>query len=244
MKNVMSKQTLVLSAGTKVAATIGINPAQTKPLNSLELVRQANQAFLQEGDLPLKYNAARDFGVFNRVVLKPGTMVEVDSLEGRASAGFGRLGKSRVFASYKADLDDVVRFDGSYGRVLNEFKSVMIYKVPAEITPSALKVLPEVQLPITAVVCDEFEGLEIWVNQDRDLWRSCADFQYGIIRAMRSAGIEGLVAEPQSYWMIPGSIPEGSSHTKPVRRRLLFACSEPHSFGMDFSQNELSDIWH
>ena len=219
------------------------NKASPKYTSSLEHARRAMMDFLQEGDLPLKYNPGKEFGVFNRVVLQPRTTVEVDSLQGRSFAGFGQLGKSGVLVSYKAHLDDVVRPDGSYGRVLNEFKSVMIYKVPAETTPLALKALPEVLLPISAVVCDEFEGLEIWVNHDWDLWHSRADFQFGIIQAMRSAGIEGIVAEPQSYWMIPGSLPERSSHAKPVRRRLLFACSEPHSFGMNASKNELSDIW-
>lgn len=218
--------------------------ASAKDTNSLEGVRQAIQAFLQEGDLPLKYNPARELGVFNRVVLQSRTTVEVNSLRGRAIAGVGRFSESGFFASYKVHLDDVVRPDGSYGRVLNEFRSVVIYKVQSKTTPSALKLLPEVLLPISAVVCDEFEGLEIWVKQDRDSWRSFADFQYGVIQAMRSAGIEGIVAEPESYWMIPGSLPEGSSRSKPIRRRLLFACSDPSSFGMDSSHNELSDIWY
>ena len=216
--------------------------ATTQYANSFEGVRQGIQAFLREEDLPLKYNPAREFGVFNRVVLRTSTTVEVNSLGGRASAGFGRFGESGFFVSYKAQLGDVVRTDGSYGRVLNEFKSVVIYKVPSKTTPSVLKVLPDVPLPISAVVCDEIEGLEIWVNKDRDSRHSFADFQYRVIQDMRSAGIEGVVSEPQSYWMIPGSIPEGSSGSKPVRRRLLFACSQPSSFGMGSSHNELSGI--
>jgi hypothetical protein len=230
-------------ASANEAADINASIATSAKLRANE---EAMWEFLEEDNLSRAYDSERDFGVFNHVALDPMTFVAVDSVLSSISPGLDKFvrqssGLSCDFISYKARLEDVTRPDGSYGRVMcGMHEAVVIYKVSASTTPLALKALREVQLPIIAIVCDLEEGLEIWVKADWESWCSYSDAQYSVMHIMRDAGIDGIITEPQSRWMIPGSFPMGSSYSKANRRRLLFACRDPHELGMAGSINDLS----
>jgi hypothetical protein len=230
-------------AAANEAADINASIATTAQLRAN---KEAVREFLEEESLSRAYDSERDFGVFNHVALDPMAFVAVDSALGSISPDWDKFvrqssGLSCDFISYKARLEDVTRPDGSYGRVMcGMHEAVVIYKVSASTTPLALKALREVQLPIIAIVCDLEEGLEIWVKADWESWSSYSDAQYSVMHTMRDAGIDGIITEPQSRWMIPGSFPMGSSYSKANRRRLLFACRDPHELGMAGSINDLS----
>ncbi len=219
------------------------SPTTTKLSPNEEAMRE----FIEAENLSRDYDSAREFGMFNHAVLNPMAFVEVDSILSNFSPRLDKFnrqfsGLSCDFVSYKARIEDVTRPDGSYGRVMcGMHQAVVIYKV-FESTPLALKALREVQLPIIAIVCDSMEGLEIWVKADWEPGQSYSDAQYRVMLTMREAGIVGIVSEPESRWMIPGSFPMGSSYSKANRRRLLFACRDPHEFGMAGSTNDLAGV--
>lgn len=220
------------------------SPTTTKLSPNEEAMRE----FIEAENLSRDYDSAREFGVFNHAALNPMAFVEVDSILSNLSPRLDKFTRQSSglpcdFVSYKGGIEDVTRPDGSYGRVMHGmYQAVVIYKVSPSTTPLALKALREVQLPIIAIVCDSMEGLEIWVKVDWESWQSYSDAQYRVMLTMREAGIVGIVSEPESRWMIPGSFPMGSSYSKANRRRLLFACRDPHEFGMAGSTNDLAGV--
>ena len=212
----------------------------------LDSISAAIGSFISKESLSPDCDPAREFGVFNRSVFEPMTFVAVRcplELAFPALDGLSRGPSKRPsFVSYKAHLDDVTFPDGAFGRVLaGMHQTMVIYSVSASMIPQALKALPQVELPISAVVCDAVVGLEVWVKSDWESGRSYSDDQYQVMQTMRGAGIEGIIKEPQSLWLIPGSMPTGSSDSNSLRRRLLFACGDPDALGMDASTNEVSD---
>ena len=212
----------------------------------LDSISAAIGSFISKESLSPDCNPAREFGVFNRSVFEPMTFVAVRcplELAFPALDGLSRGPSKRPsFVSYKAHLDDVTFPDGTFGRVLaGMHQTMVIYSVSASMIPQALKALPQVELPISAVVCDAVVGLEVWVKSGWKSGRSYSDDQYQVMQTMRGAGIEGIIKEPQSLWLIPGSMPTGSSDSNSLRRRLLFACGDPDALGMDASTNEVSD---
>lgn len=219
-----------------------INAATTIPL---ERVRRAIQAFILEEDLSLRYDQAREFGLFNRAALEPFSLVAIRSSVDMVFPGIDQCAQpirpNGTFVSYKAYHEDVVRPSGSLGRYLRGMdRSMVIFEVPVPMIPSALEALPRVQLPISAIVCDDQDGLEIWITTDCSVWKSHPDAQYGVLQTMLTAGIEGIVKWPDSDWLMPGSVPMAPSDPECLRRRLLFACRDPHPWGLSGSINELS----
>ena len=230
------------TAGGKGADT-SVGATTTKPLGPIS---EAIGCSISKESLSPDCNPAREFGMFNRLVLEPMTVVAVRcplELAFPELDGLSRGPSKRPsFVSYKAHLDDVTRPDGAFGRVLaGMHQTMVIYSVSASMIPQALKALPQVELPISAVVCDAVVGLEVWVKSDWESGRSYSDDQYQVMQTMRGAGIEGIIKEPQSLWLIPGSMPTGSSDSNSLRHRLLFACGDPDALGMDASTNEVSD---
>lgn len=239
MKNEASHRNLATYTGDKVATTSGLTTV---------LVKVAIRDFIKGYNRHLAFIPELEFGLFNRTALEPTAVFAVRSDIDMSFPGVDRVVQEPCkhvgLFSYRALLEDVIRPKGSFGRVLGGMRqSTLIYQVPATVLPSALKALPQVQLSITAVVCDETRGLEIWVKLNQLSWRSYSDAQYGVMQTMRGAGIDGVIKEPESQWMIPASIPMDTPEPKAHTRRLLFACCDPNPLGMALSNNILADVF-
>jgi hypothetical protein len=208
-------------------------------------VETAVRKFYCCGALSSTYDPEREFRLFTHVVLAPMALVAVNA--GQSSAGpspdktdeeFQGLSG---FVSYKANRKNVVRPEGSFGRVVSGYDELnMIFRVPPEGIPEALQVASTVKFPIRAIVCDITDGLDIWVKY---YWASNSSFQAAmddLLLTMRAEGIQGEVCDERSQWLIPGSMPEDPSNPKSLRRRLLFATDRTRRKGLKDSPNLLS----
>jgi hypothetical protein len=233
------------TTGNKVAITATIDR---------RFAEEGIRAFMQRKAVPSIYDPEREFKLFTKVVLEPMTVVAVEAdlvipatdsaqtgLEVQSAQTGLKVQGLASFVSYKANLGDVVRSNGSFGRVLiGSQESTVVIRVPPDQIPEALRALQELERPIRAVVCDAVDGLDIWA----DRYGAPEVPYYNIMEELRltlaELGIDGFECYPKSRWLIPGSMPLDPSNPTSFRRRLLFACDNPKSGGIEESINLLS----
>lgn len=213
------------------------------------------QAFMQWQAVPAIYDPEREFRLFNKVVLEPMTVVAVEAdlvipatdsaqtgLEVQSTQTGPKVQGLATFVSYKANLGDVVRSNGSFGRVLiGSQESTVVIRVPPDEIPEALLALQELERPIRAVVCDAVDGLDIWADFYGEPDVPYYNVMEELSLTLAEFGIDGFQCYPGSRWLIPGSMPVDPSNPTSLRRRLLFACDNPRSGGIEASTNLLSE---
>jgi hypothetical protein len=230
---------------SRFTGTTAGNHVATNTNANQDSVEKAVRAFYHNGDLSSDYDPEREFRLFNHVVLAPMALVAVNG--GRPLTDLGPDGTGEEFQglsefeSYKANLKNVVRPEGSFGQVVSGYGELnIIFRVPPEGIPDALQVASTLQFPIRAIVCDTTDGLDIWVKH---YWAPKSWFDADmddLLLTMRAKGIKGKVCDERSQWLIPGSMPADPSNPKSLRRRLLFATDRTRRKGLKESLNLLS----
>lgn len=243
------KLTMKNSEISRVTGSTTGNQVATTATIARRFAEEGTRAFMKCQAVPAIYDPEREFRLFTKVVLEPLTVVAVEPdlvipATDSAQTGLEVQGLA-TFVSYKANLCDVVRSNGSFGRVLiGSQESTVVIRVPPNELPWALWAVQELKRPIRAVVCDAVDGLDIWA----DFYGEPDVPYFNVMEELRltlaELGIDGFECYPGSRWLIPGSFPLDPSNRKSLRRRLLFACDKPRSGGIEESTNLLSEAMY
>jgi hypothetical protein len=249
----MKKSEISRFTGPTTGNQVAITATALRQLNE-----EAMRAFTRRETVSATYDPEREFKLFTLVTLDPGCVVTIDSdlipptidpaetsQEIHPEQTHQKADNSAGFVAYKANLTEIVRPNGAFGRfAIGSQESMTIVKVPPMSIPHALRVLPKVRLPIRAIVCDAVDGLEFWVEIHGVPGSPNYDAMDDMAWTLRNLHAKRIPCDPHSPWLIPGSFPLHPSNPKSLRRRLMYACYYPSSQGMVDSINLLSGELH